>query len=1054
MASTASGDPASQLSETDAAEATSGCQNEAERFQEDYPHLIEEIPDFEGQSYYRPSSIRMGIIADEFNYNEYNCGALDLVYIDPETYEEVVPTLDLLLYVSCWHGIGYFGDVDVLEKHHYQGGKGRERAKHILNYASSQGIPVVFQTTEDPPNFESFVEVAAEADVIFTGCAEMIGEYRRRLGKDDVYAMTYGVNPTYNNPLGFLKRLCGPTADYAQDVFFAGSWYLRYPRRNKDASMIFDGVLGSGDSHELVVADRYYGSTKANYLFPEKYQQYLMPSIDYADLQKVHKLFHFSVNLNTVTDSRTMCARRVYELQALGSLTLSNYSLCVNSLFPGLLTVLDAGEVERILLGYTQDELVALEIEGIRSMYSGNTVYDRLGEIVSSVGIDNPFAERPVYVVVEEKNGESLTFLESQESCNACLVTLDEAAALNDGFAVRLSAPYPSSPWYLVDLVNAFKFTDAEWVAYCDAYGSAYDWVRDSEPEGPAMVDLSRVPPAALLADSLPGGSKGFLICEPKWGRDTSASPKELAVIIPVFNNGRYLWQRAFRSLLRSSAFDRMQVYLIDDGSIDGKSDRAVSWIADTFDNVTAYFFNDGGSGSASRARNKGLELATEPYVAFLDPGDEAIDDGYAKLLDDIEELGVEVAFGSWLRIEAGGDVKNCCFGFEFDQLLDDPAGALLEAGFSELYPQACVIKRSFIAEKGLSFLEGARSEDILFGYELLLNASSAWRRDLSVWADYSEQRWSLANPFDAIYFRRVFLAHQRQVQVFDERGLLEAFRENHLDDCIEEWLMPKLSRVSLEDLPEASAALRDTIGLYEGSCMCAQDSGLDRSNESASALKNHRLGDVEAASEWAFRRLEDAKVNKEVDIANLNIKKNDAIRENKKLAERNKSLSMLSNRLTACIDLKNWGGPGNGLEIIEISDEGASIDAPAWICDDKGEGKVVKSVAGKLELLVHCKGKGELRISLRGQDVKDGSGKRVPFWIDYTTFEVNGASIISGTVSAWHDRPFVYKREVKNGELVALSFSWHSHDVSGLALELGEGDKLRAAFGLSAASC
>ena len=1030
-----------------------GRQNDAQRFQEDYPRLIEEIPDFQGQSYYRPSSIRMGIIADEFNYNEYNCGAIDLVYIDPETYEEVVPTLDLLLYVSCWHGIGYFGDVDVLEKHHYQGGKGRERAKNILKYASSQSVPVVFQTTEDPPNFEAFVDVAAEADVIFTGCAETIGEYRRRLGKDDVRAMTYGVNPAYNNPLGFLKRLEGPMADYAQDVFFAGSWYLRYPRRNKNASMIFDGVLDAEDSYELVVADRYYGSTKANYLFPEKYQKYLMPSIDYADLQKVHKLFHFSINLNTVTDSRTMCARRVYELQALGSLTLSNYSLCVNSLFPGLLTVLDSGEVERILSGYTQDELVALEIEGIRSMYSGNTVYDRLGEIISSVGIDNPFAERPVYVVVEEKNEESLAFVESQESCRACLVTAEEVAALNDGYAVSLSAPYPSSPWYLVDLVNAFKFSDAEWVAYCGSYGSAYDWARNSEPGGSAMVDLSRVSSAALLSDSLPVDSKGFLICEPKWGRDTSSSPKELAVIIPVFNNGRYLWQRAFRSLLRSSAFDRMQVYLIDDGSVDGKSDRIVSWMADVFDNVTAYFFNDGGSGSASRARNKGLELANEPYVAFLDPGDEAIDDGYAKLLDDIEELGVEIAFGSWLKIEASGDVEHRCFGFAFDQLLDDPVGAMIETGFSELYPQACVIRRSFIAEKGLSFLEGAQSEDILFGYELLLNASSAWHRDLSVWADYSEQRWSLANPFDASYFRRVFFAHQRQTQVFDEHGLLKAFSENHLDAYIEEWLMPKLSRVSLGDLPEASAALRDTIGLYEGSCMCVQDSGPGQFGKSVSVLKNHRLGDAAAASEWAFRRLEDVKTNKEVDIANLKIEKNDVVRQNKKLTERNNSLSMLSNRLVARVDLKNWGGPGNSLEILETSDESISIDAPAWICDDRGEGKVVKSTAGKLELLVCCKGKGELRISLRGQDVKDGSGKRVPFWIDYTTFEVNGESVISGTVSAWHDQPFVYEREVKNGELVALSFSWHSHDMSSLAVELGEGNKLRAACGPSVAS-
>ena len=47
---------------------------------------------------------------------------------------------------------------------------------------------------------------------------------------------------------------------------------------------------------------------------------------------------------------------------------------------------------------------------------------------------------------------------------------------------------------------------------------------------------------------------------------------KELAVIVPVYNNGKYLIGRCFRSLLRSSIFDKMQIYLVDDGSTDTKT--------------------------------------------------------------------------------------------------------------------------------------------------------------------------------------------------------------------------------------------------------------------------------------------------------------------------------------------------------------------------------------------------------------------------------------------------------------------------------------------------
>lgn len=51
--------------------------------------------------------------------------------------------------------------------------------------------------------------------------------------------------------------------------------------------------------------------------------------------------------------------------------------------------------------------------------------------------------------------------------------------------------------------------------------------------------------------------------------RRLTGDRKEIAVIIPIYNNGRYLQGRCFRSLLRSSVFDKMQIYLIDDGSDD-----------------------------------------------------------------------------------------------------------------------------------------------------------------------------------------------------------------------------------------------------------------------------------------------------------------------------------------------------------------------------------------------------------------------------------------------------------------------------------------------------
>ena len=67
------------------------------------------------------------------------------------------------------------------------------------------------------------------------------------------------------------------------------------------------------------------------------------------------------------------------------------------------------------------------------------------------------------------------------------------------------------------------------------------------------------------------------------------------------------------------------------------------------------------------------------------------------------------------------------------------------------------------------------------------------------------------------------------------------------------------------------------------------------------------------------------------------------------------------------------------------------------------------------------------LTVSLRGLDVRDDEGKRIPYWIDYTCLEVDGELVFAEPDSqvAWHDRPYRYKREVRDGEEVSISLAW-----------------------------
>lgn len=582
----------------------------------------------------------------------------------------------------------------------------------------------------------------------------------------------------------------------------------------EDLIMLMEGA--SATSSALFLTESLADEDDAFWKFPRKYDRYLVPPIEHGDLQAAHKLFDFTVNVNSVKDSPTMCAMRVYEVQAMGGLLLTNYALSVSRSFPGLFCVHDPSEVGRILSGYTEDELVAMQLEAVRGMYSGGTVYDRLNEVLARAGLPEPFPEPAVHVVADDPSWASCF-----DPCPGMRVLSPAEAvelAPSEGFLVRLSGPGPRNPEFLVDMVNAFKFADADYVAYaCEGpgYEGAYEYCNGPAPALDALFDLSRVPAAAVLSGQLPPVLRGFSVVAPRWGREGLGGDKELAVVVPVFNNGRYLWGRCFRSLLRSSAFPRMRVYLVDDGSTDGETPAVVARIAAAYGNVEALYLPEGGSGSAARARNAGLDAAREPYVTFLDPDDEAVNDGYARLLDEARSRNVDVAMGA-RTVVCGLDKYDHVFMHE-DRLVGDPLRCLVEERDFEVQGIHCCVVRSELVERaGLRQVEGALGEDTLFFYQLMSEASSVWHTTLPVHVYYMDRADSSTGSVGRSFFERSLVGERAQAEFLRSAGLLEEFRERRLNNNISNWYMDKLLLVSAQDLEACSDQLVAISKLYE----------------------------------------------------------------------------------------------------------------------------------------------------------------------------------------------------------------------------------------------
>ncbi len=133
---------------------------------------------------------------------------------------------------------------------------------------------------------------------------------------------------------------------------------------------------------------------------------------------------------------------------------------------------------------------------------------------------------------------------------------------------------------------------------------------------------------------------------------------------------------------------------------------------------------------------------------------------------------------------------------------------------------------------------------------------------------------------------------------------------------------------------------------------------------------------------------------------------------------------NLLWKYLTARFDIKNFGRFNNKITIVENSDDKSLISTPEWFTNYQGEGTVIHSTKGKLTLKIKCHNDGELFIWLKGIDFRDSSG-RIPIYINFTNIYINDEKICEEDTLVTHDKPFVFKKRVKDSEIINLIVSW-----------------------------
>lgn len=446
--------------------------------------------------------VKVAAVMDEFTFHSF-APECQLISLSPQNWEAELDGFapDLVFIESAWRGAG--------EQWTQKVSNPSAEIMGVIAWCVRAGVPSVFWNKEDPVHFGSFQHIARAVDHVFTTDVDCIARYKRDLGHERVYLLPFAAQPALHNPIEHFER---------RDAFcFAGSYYLKYPERQRDFKSLMDVV---SRLRPVEIFDRNYHKPHPHYEFPPEYEQYIVGSLPFDQIDKAYKGYRFGINMNTIKQSQTMFARRVFELLASNTIVVSNFSRGVRLLFGDLVVCSDApAEIERRLMDLCSDEarLRKFRLAGVRKVMSGHTYAHRLAYVASKVS-GTSAAPAPIQVTViasaanETEAGRLLAMFRTQRHAARQLILVTRATIDAPGEPVEVLDPdllqqlrdaVAGSAWvapwsaadhygpnYLTDLVIATHFSTAVALgkgAYYDGGSGAIELRHDGAQYRPIL---------------------------------------------------------------------------------------------------------------------------------------------------------------------------------------------------------------------------------------------------------------------------------------------------------------------------------------------------------------------------------------------------------------------------------------------------------------------------------------------------------------------------------------------------------------------------------------
>lgn len=291
--------------------------------------------------------VRAAVILDDFSALAFGY-EWSTVPVHPHTWRTDLAdaAVDLLFVESAWAGN------NGLWRGKLTGPNGPSAEfRELVGWCREQGIATVFWNKEDPPHYDDFLPAARLFDQVFTSDSGRIPQYRVDLGHDRVSSLPFAAQPAIHNPVrpGHGR--------HSRDVAFAGMYFAhKYPERRAQMDFLLGGALDASARMRtgLEIFSRQLGGN-AEYQFPAPLDTRVVGSLSYPQTLSAYKAYKVFLNVNSVVDSPSMCARRIFEITASGTPVVTAPSLAMEQFFtpaavPVAATRKDAEHLTRALV--------------------------------------------------------------------------------------------------------------------------------------------------------------------------------------------------------------------------------------------------------------------------------------------------------------------------------------------------------------------------------------------------------------------------------------------------------------------------------------------------------------------------------------------------------------------------------------------------------------------------------------------------------------------------------------------------------------------------------